>query len=60
MGKEGRRWKTKDKRRHRGMWIWQDGGPPVKEIGAEETRLWRVGQIFIKKILRERQDDGKL
>lgn len=26
---ENRWWKTKDKRRHRGTYAWQDGGQPV-------------------------------
>lgn len=49
MGKEGRWWKTKDKEAQRSVHMagWRTTGD--KEIGAEETRLWRVGQIFIKK-----------
>lgn len=27
--RKGRWWKTKDKRWHRGMCIWQDGGQPA-------------------------------
>lgn len=48
MGKEGRWWKTKDET-HRNVHVAGWRTTTDKAIGAEETRLWRVGQIPIKK-----------